>query len=435
VLDFASIEAGRVELRPGPFAPAELLRSVATTLKTDAAARGATLTVEAYPNLPAILLGDAGRIQQILVNYVSNALKYAGGPIVLSARVPPGSPDEVEFAVTDAGAGLTPAEQAVLFTKFTRSPGARRDDIAGAGLGLAACRLLADIMDGSVGVQSKPGRGSRFFLRLPLAVTEAPVAVANIPLPNATVLVVEDADYNAMAAAAVLSKLGLANERARTGREALQLFAGKRFNVVLLDRNLPDMDGTEVARRMRELEADGPRAVLLAVTAYCTEEDRALCLAAGMDAFVGKPLTPEKLRKVLLAAGRRLLTAASVHVSADAPAEGLDLSLLSYLSDGTDSGLGDQVERFLAALAGAEAQLFQTARAGDFSALGDAAHFVLSQARLIGGAALEAASLRLERAARAHDPAAGGDLLQLVHREIEAVTAVLRRRDRAKQPV
>src|SRR6185436_3669435 len=148
---------------------------------------------------------------------------------------------------------------------------------------------------------------------------------------------VEDTDYNALAATAVLRRLGLTCERARTGAEALELFAAKRFNLVLLDRNLPDMDGTEIARQMRAREStDGLRSIILAVTAYCTAEDRQLCLDAGMDAFVGKPLTPEKLRKVLLAAGRRLLTAASLDVPQNAPGTKLDLALLKYLSDGSD---------------------------------------------------------------------------------------------------
>ena len=432
VLDFASIEAGRVELRPGPFSPAELLRSVATTLQADAVRRGATLLVEADPQLPGTLLGDAGRIQQILVNYVSNALKYAGGRIRLSAVEPADAPGEVEFAVTDEGAGISAAEQSTLFTKFHRLADARESTVKGSGLGLAACRALADLMGGSVGVASRPGQGARFHLRLPLAAASAPAPVADGVLPDTSVLVVEDADYNAWAATAVLAKLGLTCERARTGAEALQLFAAKRYNLVLLDRNLPDMDGCEVSRQMRTLEEDGPRAVVLAVTAYCTPEDRALCLQAGKDAFVGKPLTPAKLRKILIAAGRRLLTTATMHVAPKAAAL-VDLSLLDYISDGTEQGLGDQIERFLVALAEGEARLAQASRSRDYATLGDAAHYVLSQAKLVGSAALEEAAVALERAARAHDAFAFGEMEQRVHREVQAVTAAMRRHRPAAQ--
>ena len=434
VLDFASIEAGRVELRPGPFTAGELLRSVVTMLRADTAVSGATLTVETDPDLSIPLLGDAGRIQQILVNYVANALKYAGGPILLTASVPPGSPGEVEFAVTDEGAGISEPEQSSLFTKFTRLPSAQRSEVTGSGLGLASCRLLADLMGGSVGVQSSPGHGARFYLRLPLVMAAAPAEPVKLSLANTSVLLVEDTDYNAWAASAVLAKLGLSCERARTGQEAISLFTEKRFNLVLLDRNLPDMDGTEVARKIRGLEEDGPRAILLAVTAYCTPQDRALCLEAGMDAFVGKPLTPDKLRKILIAAGRRLLTAATVHVSPESAARAVDVSLLDYMSDGTEQGLDNQVACFLAALAEGENRLTHASGTQDFATLAEAAHYLLSHARLVGSSALEQAATALEQAARAQDGPAFGELLNRARREIQAVTEAMRRHRTAAQP-
>jgi CheY-like chemotaxis protein/anti-sigma regulatory factor (Ser/Thr protein kinase) len=412
-------------LRPGPFAPGELLRSVVTMLKADTAVSGATVVVETDPELSLPLLGDAGRIQQILVNYVSNALKYAGGNIRLTATVPHDSPGEVEFAVTDQGAGISEPDQSTLFTKFTRLPSAQRSEVTGSGLGLASCRLLADLMGGSVGVESSPGNGARFYLRLPIVAAIAPAEPVKLSLANTSVLLVEDADYNAWAASAVLAKLGLSCERARTGQEALRLFAEKRFNLVLLDRNLPDMDGTVVARQIRALESDGPRAILLAVTAYCTPQDRALCLDAGMDAFVGKPLTPDKLRKILIAAGRRLLTAASMHVSPSAAAPVIDVSLLDYMSDGTEQGLRDQVTCFLAAMTEGEARLTKAYQARDFDSLAYAAHYLLSHAKLVGSAALEDAAVNLERAARSQDRAAFVGLLHRVHREIRALTEAM----------
>ncbi|WP_414661760.1 ATP-binding protein [Horticoccus sp. 23ND18S-11] len=426
VLDFASIESGKIDLRPGPFAPPELLRSIAETMKSDAIASGASLCLEPDAHLPEHVLGDAGRIQQILVNFVSNALKYAGGQIVLSARVPAQAPDEIEFSVTDAGPGISAADQAALFTKFTRlKSNPRLASIPGTGLGLASCRLLADIMGGSVGLESSPGHGSRFFLRLPLAVSNTPVEAPAATLPNATVLLVEDTDYNAWAAAAVLSRLGLECERARTGAEALRLFGEKRFNVVLLDRNLPDMDGNDVARRIREMESDGEQAVLLAVTAYCTAEDRALCLEAGMDAFVGKPLTPEKLRRVLNETGRRLLTTPPVDIPPAAAESGLDFSLLTYLSDGSRAKLDAHIQRFIASIEDVERQLSAAAAALDFVQLRTTAHRLLGEARLVGSTALAEATTRLESAARSRDGSECTAWLQRVGVEIHAVTAAM----------
>jgi signal transduction histidine kinase/CheY-like chemotaxis protein len=428
VLDFASIEAGRVELRPGPFVPGELLRSVATAMRGQLAEHSASLAVEVDPALPPSISGDAGRIQQILVNYVSNALKYAGGEIRLSATVAFDSPDEVEFSVSDKGPGITEAEQAALFTKFTRLAGARQHEIPGAGLGLASCRLLADIMGGSVGIVSKVGQGSRFLLRLPLTAAETPAPVEANKLPNTTVLLVEDTDYNAIAATAVLHRLGLTCERAATGTEALRLFGAKRFNLVLLDRNLPDMDGIEVARRMRAMESDGLQAIVLAVTAYCTAEDRKLCLDAGMDAFVGKPLTPEKLRKVLISAAHRLLASATVDASEDTAAKSLDTSLLDYLSDGTTQGLETQIARFLSHLTEAEKDLAQLGAARDWPALALSAHRLVGQAKMVGASALAEAALRLEESAREGDATACASLGEQVSGEIKNVTEALRRR-------
>lgn len=427
VLDFASIEAGRVELRPRVFVPEELLRSIAATLRADSAASGAALSIEVAADVPSNLVGDAGRVQQILVNFVSNALKYAGGNITLSASMPADSPEEVEFAVTDQGAGIDAAEQTALFTKFSRLHQTRGgEEIPGTGLGLAACRLLADLMGGSVGVNSSSGCGARFFLRLPLEIGNAPALAPTAPLPNTTVLLVEDTDYNAWAATAVLSRLGLSSERARTGAEALRLFGERRFNVVLLDRNLPDMDGTEVARRMRAMESNGRQAVLLAVTAYCTAEDRELCLRSGMDAFVGKPLTPEKLRKVLLTASRRLLSTPSIQMPPEAAANRPpDFSLLTYLSDGSPQGVNAQIQRFVSTLEEAESQLVTLLIAGDFTGLAAAAHGLLGHARMIGSSALAAASTQLETAAR-RGTTGCEESMQLVRDEIQTLTAAIR---------
>jgi signal transduction histidine kinase/DNA-binding response OmpR family regulator len=427
VLDFASIEAGRVELRPRSFGPPELLRSIVETLRADATAAGTVLSIETGDGLPPNLFGDAGRIQQILVNFVSNALKYAGGHIRLSVHAPANAPGEVEFAVTDAGAGISAEEQATLFTKFTRLRQQRGgEDIPGTGLGLAACRLLADIMGGSVGVTSREGQGARFYLRLPLTIAPEQVPAPAAHLPNTTVLLVEDTDYNAWAATAVLAKLGLACERACTGAEAIRLFGEKRFNVVLLDRNLPDMDGTEVARRIRELESDGRQSVLLAVTAYCTAEDRELCLRSGMDAFLGKPLTPEKLRNALLAAGRRLLAAASVHSLPEAPAMEIDFTLLNYLSDGSPAGLEAQTQRFLATLEETAGEITAAANAQDYPRLCTSAHRLLGQARMVGATSLGEAAAALESAARAEKGRRCNPSLRRVREEIQTLTAGMR---------
>jgi len=425
VLDFASIEAGKVELRPEPFAPADVLNSVAVTMQALAKERAARLQVQVDPMLPALVMGDAGRVQQILVNFVSNALKYAGGEIQLVASRPNATSDELELSVIDAGVGLTAAEQAKLFTKFTRLERDRIIRVPGTGLGLAACRLLADMMGGAVGVTSAPGAGSCFWLRLPLHAA-TPANVAPVTLPNRTVLVVEDADYNAWAATAVLAKLGLSCERARTGEEALRLFAEKRFNVVMLDCNLPDIDGFEVARRIRQHENGAAPSLLLAVTAYCTAEDRARCLAAGMDAFLGKPITPEKIRRVLIEAGSKLRAAPMAELVDDSTRPA-NLALLAFLSDGTPEGIGEQVDRFVSTLETDYAEALAAKRRENFELIARQAHRLHGQAKFVGDAPLASACQRLEASAAAGSAADCQSGLTEVAREIGRLTAALHR--------
>jgi CheY-like chemotaxis protein len=232
---------------------------------------------------------------------------------------------------------------------------------------------------------------------------------------------------------AVLAKLGLSCQRARNGEEAIRFFREKRHNVVLLDRNLPDMDGTDVARRLRAVETDGHQSVLLAVTAYCTAEDRKLCLDAGMDAFVGKPLTPEKLRRVLVEAGRRMLSTATLQASTESTSPALDLSLLNYLSDGSAEGLDSQTTRFLDTLAVAQSELGAAWQSGSFERLAKHAHLVLGQARMVGASELASAATALERAAQNDDGADCRVQLQAVDAAVQELTAAMRRHRPASQ--
>jgi CheY-like chemotaxis protein len=187
------------------------------------------------------------------------------------------------------------------------------------------------------------------------------------------------------------------------------------------------MDGTEVARRMRQLESDGLQSVLLAVTAYCTAEDRELCLKSGMDAFVGKPLTPEKLRKVLVAAGRRLLASASVQAQPETPAVEIDTSLLAYLSDGSPEGLRTQCNKFISTLDQFEAEVNAAVGENDPERVRVAAHRLLGQAKIVGAGTLGEIALAMETAATANDLAACRNLLPRTHAEIITLTEAMSR--------
>ncbi len=387
VLDFSAIEAGKVELNPEPFTPRHLLQSVAATMRLGVEQRKATLIVEPSLDLPETLVGDGSRIQQVLVNFVSNALKYGGDCIVLSAAVVADSPNEIEFAVSDDGVGIPEDDQAKLFTKFTRLRRPGTSDQIGTGLGLAACRHLADLMGGATGVKSSQGFGTRFFLRLPL-VRGVQTVVTALPRRYGRVLVVEDTDYNAWAAGAVLGRLGLTYERARNGAEALEMFEKGRHSIVLLDRNLPDLDGLDVAKKIRQIEQSGRETLILAVTAFATADDRDLCLSAGMDAFVGKPLTPEKLRRALIAASPKLLSTASVQGSADDPtpnaADEIDLVLVRYLAEDEPGGLSVAIGMYLQEFENIENRLMVAVAERDWRDFHTATHRMRAHAKMVG---------------------------------------------------
>jgi signal transduction histidine kinase/CheY-like chemotaxis protein len=304
VLDFSRIEAGKVTLRPTSCSPRAILAAVASSLATQASSSESVLDYSVDPTLPDFLMVDEHRLQEILLNYVTNAIRYAPGHIVLRAERSSDSPEILECSVQDKGSGFTEQERSLLFSNFTRLAGAQSARPGGTGLGLALCKRLADLMGGAVGVETAPGLGSRFYVRLPLITAAPPPAVQRSRFRVARALIVEDADYNAWAFAAILAHIGvLTSDRAKDGREAMDLFAKRDYDVVLLDRGLPDIDGTEVAKQMRRFEADKTHALIICVSAYSTTDDRDLCLSSGMDFFAGKPLTPEKLSVIFVEAG------------------------------------------------------------------------------------------------------------------------------------
>ncbi len=411
VLDFAAIEAGARPLQQAACRPEEILRAVAAMLAPTAGA--APLDVVVDPALPSGVLGDAARIQQVLVNYATNALKFGGHRLRLEARA---DGPEVVFAVADDGPGIPPEEQSGLFIRFSRLKSARHAGIPGTGLGLAVCRTLAQRMGGTVGAVSAPGRGSTFFLRLPL-VAARPEPGAAVPAPppgGARVLVVEDLDYNARTLAWMLQRRGFEVDVAADGPQALTRLASGGYAAVFLDCELPGLSGLEVARRFRATDRE---TLLVATTAYSSTEDRAACLAAGMDHFLSKPITPEKLAAALADLPFAPTPADPAPAdpgpgpgkpepkSAAAPAAS-DLGLLSHLIDGTPASRTREIARFLAALHSARERVERARAIGSPPELASAAHALLSHAHLIADAALSEAAAALEQAAAAGDAAA-----------------------------
>ena len=392
VLDFASIEAGAYGITPSPVSPREILENVASIL--EARSPGARIEVAVDGRLPERILGDGARIQQVIVNFAVNSLKFGGRTVRLSVE-PEGS--ALAFQVADDGIGIPEEEQKSLFVRFSRLKSARTFAIPGTGLGLAVCRALAERMGGSVGLTSAVGQGSTFFLRIPLeACPTSVLEFGAFDACGARALVVEDIDYNARALGLMLERLGFRVEFASDGQEALECLASAAYRVVLIDCDLPRVSGVEVARRFRASEAPRPRAYLVATTALSTVADRNSCMAAGMDAFIGKPITPEKLRAALIAfsgSGRHAAPAATASTPSPPATPSLSLELLLHLTDGSAGSLDRELARFAASLEEAVRQLDAAHASLSRPAMASAAHRVLSLARMVGAAELcEAAS-------------------------------------------
>jgi signal transduction histidine kinase/CheY-like chemotaxis protein/HPt (histidine-containing phosphotransfer) domain-containing protein len=428
VLDFSKIEAGKIELRSAPFSLRVLLEQCSAMMAESARATGATITVSIDPKVPVQLVGDSARVQQIVLNYLTNALKFgAGRPIVVGAS--PGFHERVRFFVRDNGAGMTEAEIATLFTKFTRLESARTGNIRGTGLGLAVCRLLAGKMGGRVGVDSKPGEGSCFWAEIPfLAVGEAGNGMAAKPARAAPLraLIVEDIDYNVVAMQAVLRKLDIQSDVVNDGIAALARLQNSYYDVAFLDWNLPGMIGTEVASRYRAVEPSTRRTIIIATTAHSSDFNKEACLQAGMDAFISKPITPAKIAEALRDLAGPLRTAASIevrsqHITLEPPGE-IDLEMLRFLGNETLEGLASQIDRFLASFDGDRLSARRILETGEREEIHRIAHRLLSHCSVVKYERLSKLASELQRCSANASP----DKLQAIFADFEREFATFR---------
>jgi len=302
ILDLARIEAGGLEPAQEAFSLAELLVSVQAVLHPQARAKGLALRVEHAAALPPAVLGDALRLRQVLINLAGNAVKFTErGEVVLALALAGGAgPEAVRcvFTIRDTGPGLTAGEQGRIFEPFERGDDAIRMHYGGTGLGLDISRKLVEAMGGRLSLASTPGQGSAFSFTVDLRVSlEAPPeAVEAAASGDLSVLVVDDLEANRIVAAGLLASLGHRPRAAATGAEALEALRRGRFDAVLLDLHLPDVDGMELFRRIRELQGDLPVFLMTADTERCRIQ---ACLAAGIQGVVAKPIRKARLAELL----------------------------------------------------------------------------------------------------------------------------------------
>ncbi|MHB8080135.1 MAG: ATP-binding protein [Candidatus Krumholzibacteriia bacterium] len=316
LLDLAKIEAGREELALAPLAPGRQLEQTLRPLARQAEAKGLALTWSVADDVPAALVGDAKRLRQVLVNLVGNAIKFtAAGRIEVTVDLAGRRGDSVDlrFRVSDTGSGIPAARLEHIFAPFVQVAGAPGGHPGGTGLGLSIARQLAQLMGGDLQVESVEGRGSVFTFTAVCAVTAAgveaaadePAATAAGPAPSAgpvpaRVLVAEDNPVNRMFIERLLKRRGFTVGLAADGREVLAAVAREPWNIVLMDVQMPVLDGFGATRAIREREAAaGGHLPIVALTAQALKGDEARCRAAGMDAYVAKPVDPDTLWRTL----------------------------------------------------------------------------------------------------------------------------------------
>jgi len=305
VLDLSKIENGAVDFEEVPFSVEESVRAVVATLGASARLSSATLGAELPEDLPRVALGDPHRLQQVLTNLVGNALKFTPGGTVrveVTWQADSDGAAEISFRVHDDGIGIEASELGRLFEAFAQADSSVSRRYGGTGLGLTIARLLVQGMGGEITASSRPGHGSTFEFTLRLTVVEETGGAARAPGPargSSTramrVLVAEDNLVNQRVARGMLEALGHEVSVASNGAEAVKVAGAESFDLVLMDVNMPVLDGLHATRRIRSLDAASSAVPIVALTANAIEGDRQVCLDAGMDGYLSKPFTMDEL--------------------------------------------------------------------------------------------------------------------------------------------
>jgi signal transduction histidine kinase/ActR/RegA family two-component response regulator len=315
ILDFSKIEANRVELEAVPLDPVLLLQDVATLLEGPALENGLHLALKCAEDVPRVVLADPTRLRQVWMNLIGNALKFTEqGGVTVSLRVLERSDTQVrlEGRVQDSGTGIPPEVLELLFEPFAQGDSSTARRFGGTGLGLAICKGLVEQMGGGISVHSRVGEGTTFTFQVTLGLGDRPVIVGTpavddqeADLAVLRILVVDDNPVNRLVTERQLVMLGATTPvMAESGAQALALLSSLPFDVVLMDMQMPEMDGLEATRRLRAL-ALGAQPRVIGVTANAYPEDRMACLAAGMDDFLPKPITLRNLGVTIRASAAR----------------------------------------------------------------------------------------------------------------------------------
>ena len=313
ILDFSKIEAGKFTLENKPFCPRDALERCLGVFLMRAEEKGLRITHQVDPAVPACLLGDQGRLRQVLTNLIGNAIKFCQqGEITIEIGLASMSKDVVmlQVKVTDTGIGIEQEACQRIFNQFEQADSSTTRKFGGTGLGLAICRKLVGLMNGKIWVESQLGVGSCFqftasFLagspELLASEKKAALVSSQIPQTPRAILIADDVEINRVLVQAILEPHGHRITFTEDGRKALEAYKNGQFEIVLMDIQMPEMDGLQATRSIREYERATSRSQvpIVAMTAFAGNEDRQVCLDAGMDDYITKPIKPTQLLQLI----------------------------------------------------------------------------------------------------------------------------------------
>jgi signal transduction histidine kinase/DNA-binding NarL/FixJ family response regulator len=460
ILDFSKIEADKMEIEVVELDVREVISQVVDLMAERARSKGVELTARVHPTVPRRLRGDPGRLHQVLVNLVGNAVKFTdrGGEVVVRVRLA----SEVDqtallrFDVQDTGIGIAPEVHERLFQPFSQADGSTSRKYGGTGLGLTISKRLVELMHGEVGVDSTIGWGSTFWFTIlfDAASSKGDAELAEpgsgrlsgepathwprfegAALPSTPrILVVEDNTINQQVASGWLQRLGCRADVAANGFEALDALYRIAYSAVLMDCQMPEMDGFQATAEIRRREGSGRRTPIIAMTANAMQGDRERCLAAGMDDYIAKPVRIEDLECVL----RRVLAAPSPAVTAEADTPGMHgrdsngaidrarlARLLPLNRPGRENAVADLIGQFLADAPLRLMALREAAAQHDRTATNETAHALRGAADHFGALEVVALCEQLERLARTGSLGGAIELIEALEEAFARARAAL----------
>ena len=451
LLDSAKIESGKLELKAAPFSLRRMIDQLTCVLAIQASEKELVLSSRCSDELPDGFVGDRTRLQQVLFNLAGNAIKFTErGEVEISVRGAKLPGEEgiavLEFAIRDTGIGITPADQQRLFQPFAQVDASMVRSVGGTGLGLSICKGLVEMMDGRIWLESELGRGCTFYFTVALSLAKEPPAEdgTSSALPPRTVgplriLLAEDNPANQKLIDYVLRGRGHQVEMAGEGEEAVYLSERNSYDVILMDVQMPGMDGLEATAAIRQRESEGRHVPIIAMTAHAMQSDRERCLAAGMDAFLVKPVNCHDLIGLVESLAKGKPREAPVfdrpgEIGAVRPAAAHGAASESRLAGIFDADkalercfdshemLGTMIQSFFAEADDLLAQMRRALESGDLSEVGRLGHDLKGTLVYLGAESAAEAALLVER----FTPAAAEDAVDALEHRCIALKAALR---------